>query len=157
MLWYVEQSVPEPGCQATGNAKCPTVTALMPQVYLPENFSALSAGGQIVASNDLSLNFGSNATGGSVLNTGSITSGGTLTVNTGTLTNRANELDVADSVKSGMIVAFKTRVRRTVLPFHPPSRGSGQDHRRRILQSLGRRASMLPARAARSRMPLDRQ
>ncbi|WP_449412391.1 two-partner secretion domain-containing protein [Pandoraea soli] len=96
MLWYVEQSVPEPGCQATGNAKCPTVTALMPQVYLPENFSALSAGGQIVASNDLSLNFGSSATGGSILNTGSITSGGTLTVNTGTLTNRANVVDVGE-------------------------------------------------------------
>ncbi|WP_338298644.1 DUF637 domain-containing protein [Pandoraea sputorum] len=96
MLWYVEQTVPEPGCAATGNAKCPTVTALMPQVYLPENFTALSAGGQILASNDLSLNFGSTATGGSILNTGSITSGGTLTVNTGTLTNRANVVDVGE-------------------------------------------------------------
>ncbi|VVE57239.1 tRNA nuclease CdiA-2 [Pandoraea aquatica] len=96
MLWYVEQTVPEPGCSATGNAKCPTVTALMPQVYLPENFTALSAGGQILASNDLSLNFGSTATGGSILNTGSITSGGTLTVNTGTLTNRANVVDVGE-------------------------------------------------------------
>ncbi|AJC15126.1 hypothetical protein NA29_02015 [Pandoraea sputorum] len=56
MLWYVEQTVPEPGCAATGNAKCPTVTALMPQVYRPENFTALSAGGQILASNDPSLN-----------------------------------------------------------------------------------------------------
>ncbi|MFJ2994832.1 colicin E5-related ribonuclease [Pandoraea sp. NPDC087047] len=96
MLWYVEQTVPEPGCQATGNAKCPTVMALMPQVYLPENFTALSADGQILASNDLSLNFGGSATGGSVLNTGSITSGGTLTVNTGTLTNRANVVDVGE-------------------------------------------------------------
>ncbi|MFK0379915.1 DUF637 domain-containing protein [Pandoraea sp. NPDC090278] len=96
MLWYVEQTVPEPGCAATGNAKCPTVTALMPQVYLPENFTALSAGGQILASNDLSLNFGSTATGGSILNTGSITSGGTLTVNTGTLKNRANVVDVGE-------------------------------------------------------------
>ncbi|VVE57258.1 tRNA nuclease CdiA-2 [Pandoraea aquatica] len=61
MLWYVEQTVPEPGCTATGNAKCPTVTALMPQVYLSENFTALSAGGQILASNDLSLSFGSTA------------------------------------------------------------------------------------------------
>ncbi|AJP58941.2 hypothetical protein UC34_22365 [Pandoraea vervacti] len=79
MLWYVEQTVPELGCAATGNAKCPTVTALIPQVYLPENFSALLAGGQILASNDLSLNFGSTATGRSILNTGSIASGGTLT------------------------------------------------------------------------------
>ncbi|VVD67547.1 tRNA nuclease CdiA-2 [Pandoraea iniqua] len=42
------------------------------------------------------MNFGSSATGGSVLNTGSITSGGTLTVNTGTLTNRANVVDVGE-------------------------------------------------------------
>ncbi|ANI21792.1 hypothetical protein AB870_09185 [Pandoraea faecigallinarum] len=96
MLWYVEQTVPQPGCAATGNAKCPTVTALMPQVYLPENFTALSAGGQILASNELSLNFGSTATGGSIVNTGAITSGGTLTVTTGTLTNRANVVDVGE-------------------------------------------------------------
>ena len=45
MLWYVEQTVPEPGCSATGTLTCPTVTALMPQVYLPANTSALSADG----------------------------------------------------------------------------------------------------------------
>ena len=41
----VEQTVPEPGCSATGTLTCPTVTALMPQVYLPANTSALSADG----------------------------------------------------------------------------------------------------------------
>ncbi|VVE72778.1 tRNA nuclease CdiA-2 [Pandoraea captiosa] len=65
--------------------KYPTVTAPMPQACLPENVTALSADGQIQANNDLSLNFGSTATGGSILNTGSITSGGTLRVNSGTL------------------------------------------------------------------------
>ncbi|WP_442953511.1 hypothetical protein [Paraburkholderia sp. SOS3] len=45
MLWYVEQTVPDPDCKATGNATCPTITALMPQVYLPSDTSAMSAGG----------------------------------------------------------------------------------------------------------------
>ncbi|MFX6759609.1 hypothetical protein ABTH30_22195, partial [Acinetobacter baumannii] len=35
MLWYVEQTVPDPSCTATGTASCPTITALMPQIYLP--------------------------------------------------------------------------------------------------------------------------
>ncbi len=86
MLWYVEQTVPEPGCAATGTLACPTVTALMPQVYLPANTSALSADGNIVASDSIKLNFGDKDNGGSVLNTGTIASGGSLTVNTGTLT-----------------------------------------------------------------------
>ncbi len=94
MLWYVEQTVPEPGCTAAGTATCPTVTALMPQVYLPANTSALSADGNIVASDSIKLNFGSKDTGGSVLNTGTITSDGSLAVNTGTLTNQANQVDV---------------------------------------------------------------
>ncbi|WP_081771952.1 two-partner secretion domain-containing protein [Paraburkholderia nodosa] len=104
MLWYVEQTVPDPSCQATGYATCPTITALMPQVYLPENWNALSAGGNIEATKSLTLDFGSAATGGSITNTGSITSGGTLTVNTGTLTNQANQVNVGqiwNSVKGG--------------------------------------------------------
>ncbi|MGN6317219.1 DUF637 domain-containing protein [Trinickia sp.] len=104
MLWYVEQTVPQPGCTSTGTYSCPTVTALMPQVYLPANTSALSADGNIVASDSLALNFGSKATGGSILNTGTITSGGSLTVNTGTLTNQQNQVDVGQiwsKVKGG--------------------------------------------------------
>ncbi len=104
MLWYVEQTVPEPGCTATGTAQCPTVTALMPQVYLPANTSALSADGNIVASDSLALNFGSAATGGSILNTGTIASSGSLTVNTGTLTNQQNQVNVGQiwtNVKGG--------------------------------------------------------
>jgi filamentous hemagglutinin len=96
MLWYVEQTVPDPDCTATGTATCPTITALMPQVYLPQNASALSAGGNIEASSSLTLNFGNAANGGSITNTGAITSGGTLTVNTGTLTNEANQVNVGN-------------------------------------------------------------
>lgn len=113
MLWYVEQTVPDPDCTATGTATCPTITALMPQVYLPANYSALSAGGNIEASNDLTLDFGSAATGGSVTNTGTITSGGTLTVDTGTLINEANQVNVGqiwNSVKGGYTDTTGTEV-----------------------------------------------
>jgi filamentous hemagglutinin len=94
MLWYVEQTVPDPSCSATGVAACPTITALMPQVYLPSDTSAMSAGGNITGT-DVTLNFGKDS-GGSVLNTGSITASDTLTVNTGTLTNQANQVNVGE-------------------------------------------------------------
>ncbi|MDQ7976708.1 DUF637 domain-containing protein [Paraburkholderia sp. SARCC-3016] len=92
MLWYVEQTVPDPDCKATGNATCPTITALMPQVYLPSDTSAMSAGGNISGA-DVTLNFNQDGNG-SILNTGSITASDTLTVNTQTLTNQANQVDV---------------------------------------------------------------
>lgn len=92
MLWYVEQTVPDPTCQSTGVVTCPTITALMPQVYLPQNTSALSAGGNIVGQN-VTLNFNQDSSG-SVLNTGNITASSTLTVNTNTLTNQANQVNV---------------------------------------------------------------
>ncbi|CAN7282247.1 filamentous hemagglutinin N-terminal domain-containing protein [Paraburkholderia hospita] len=92
MLWYVEQSVPDPGCVSTGPVTCPTVTALMPQVYLPQNWSAMSADGTITGK-DVTLNFNQDGNG-SILNTGDITASNTLTVNTGTLTNQANQVNV---------------------------------------------------------------
>ncbi|MEM5344266.1 filamentous hemagglutinin N-terminal domain-containing protein [Paraburkholderia azotifigens] len=92
MLWYVQQSVPDPSCVSTGPVTCPTVTALMPQVYLPQNWSAMSADGTITGK-DVTLNFNKDGNG-SILNTGDITASNTLTVNTGTLTNRANQVDV---------------------------------------------------------------
>ena len=104
MLWYVEQTVPDPSCHATGTASCPTITALMPQVYLPSTTSALSAGGNIIGQ-DVTLNFEGNGQG-SVLNTGSISASNTLTVNTPTLTNQANQVNVGQiwsSVKGGYI------------------------------------------------------
>ena len=90
MLWYVEETVPQPGCTATGNASCPTVTALMPQVYLPQNYAVVQHDGTITGQ-DVSLT----ATGGgSILNTGSITATDTLTVNGGTLTNQQRSTDI---------------------------------------------------------------
>ncbi|WP_249190421.1 MULTISPECIES: filamentous hemagglutinin N-terminal domain-containing protein [unclassified Burkholderia] len=94
MLWYVEQTVPDPSCHATGAATCPTITALMPQVYLPQDTQALSAGGNI-SGHDVTLKFNQDGNG-SILNTGSITASGTLSVDTHTLTNQANQVDVGE-------------------------------------------------------------
>ena len=90
MLWYVEETVPEPGCTATGNATCPTVTALMPQVYLPQNYAAVQYDGTISGQN-VTL---SASNGGTITNTGSISATGTLTVNAGTLTNEQRSTDI---------------------------------------------------------------
>ncbi|WP_419762447.1 DUF637 domain-containing protein [Burkholderia contaminans] len=94
MLWYVEQTVPDPTCHATGTATCPTITALMPQVYLSPNTTAMSAGGNI-AGTDVALKFNQDGNG-SILNTGSITASGTLSVDTHTLTNQANQVNVGE-------------------------------------------------------------
>ncbi|WDD94484.1 polymorphic toxin type 24 domain-containing protein [Burkholderia sp. FERM BP-3421] len=94
MLWYVEQTFPDPTCTATGTGVCPTITALMPQVYLPKDITAMSAGGNI-SGHDVTLKFNQDGQG-SILNTGSITAGGTLSVDTRTLTNRANEVNVGE-------------------------------------------------------------
>ncbi|VWD30824.1 two-partner secretion domain-containing protein [Burkholderia contaminans] len=94
MLWYVEQTVPDPTCHATGTATCPTITALMPQVYLSPNTTAMSAGGNI-AGTDVALKFNQDGNG-SILNTGSIMASGTLSVDTHTLTNQANQVNVGE-------------------------------------------------------------
>lgn len=89
MLWYVEQTVPQPGCTATGNASCLTVQALMPQVLLPQNWASVSADGEISGTN-VALNYAN-----SILNTGTV-SAQNLTVNTGTLTNEQRSTNVGD-------------------------------------------------------------
>ncbi|WP_232441812.1 filamentous hemagglutinin N-terminal domain-containing protein [Burkholderia ubonensis] len=94
MLWYVEQTVPDPTCHATGAATCPTITALMPQVYLPQDTHAMSAGGNITG-RDVTLKFNQDGNG-SILNTGSITASGTLSVDTHTVTNQANQVNVGE-------------------------------------------------------------
>lgn len=90
MLWYVEETVPEPGCTATGVASCPTVTALMPQVYLPQNYAVVQHDGTITGQ-DVSL-VATNK--GSITNTGSITASGTLSIDAGTVTNQQRSADV---------------------------------------------------------------
>jgi filamentous hemagglutinin len=111
MLWYVEQTVPDPSCTVTGTATCPTITALMPQVYLPSDTSAMSAGGNI-SGQDVTLNFGKGS-GGSIQNTGSITASDTLTVNADALTNQANQVDIGQiwsKVKGGYVEETGTTV-----------------------------------------------
>ncbi|MCA7986914.1 beta strand repeat-containing protein [Burkholderia vietnamiensis] len=90
MLWYVEETVPEPGCSATGVASCPTVTALMPQVYLPQNYAVVQHDGTITGQ-DVSL-VATNK--GSITNTGTITATGTLSIDAGTVTNQQRSADV---------------------------------------------------------------
>jgi filamentous hemagglutinin len=87
MLWYVQQTVPEPGCTATGNGACPTVQALMPEVLLPQNFASVSADGEITGT-DVALNYTN-----SVLNTGSV-SGQNLSVDTASLTNEERSTNI---------------------------------------------------------------
>ncbi|MCD9120536.1 filamentous hemagglutinin N-terminal domain-containing protein [Cupriavidus sp. UGS-1] len=111
MLWYVEQTVPDPSCTATGTATCPTITALMPQIYLPADMQAMSAGGNISGHN-VTLNFNQDGNG-SILNTGSIAAGGKLTVNTQSLTNQANVVDIGEiwsNVPRGYLKVTGTQV-----------------------------------------------
>ncbi|WP_244143006.1 filamentous hemagglutinin N-terminal domain-containing protein [Burkholderia stagnalis] len=111
MLWYVEQTVPDPTCHATGAATCPTITALMPQVYLPQDTHAMSAGGNITG-RDVTLKFNQDGNG-SILNTGNITASGTLSVDTHTLTNQANQVNVGEiwqKVEGGYLKTTGTTV-----------------------------------------------
>ncbi|ARU25863.1 hypothetical protein RSSE_p1684 (plasmid) [Ralstonia solanacearum] len=88
MLWYVTQQVPDPNCLS---GACPMVSALVPQVYLPQGYSGIEPGGSIVASKSLELLADS-----PISNTGTLGSYGTLTSNT-TIINeqRAAEMTAA--------------------------------------------------------------
>ena len=109
MLWYTEETVPEPGCTATGNGACPTVQALMPEVLLPQNYAEVNADGTISGTN-VSLNYSD-----SILNTGSVSASGTLTVNTGTLTNEERSTNVGtiyDQLNGGVLETTGTVVQQ---------------------------------------------
>jgi hypothetical protein len=84
----------------------------MPQVYLPQNWSAMSADGTITGK-DVTLNFNQDGNG-SILNTGDITASNTLTVNTGTLTNRN-----ADQKSLSMPNCEGVNSRTGMYPFAP--------------------------------------
>ncbi|AGH87515.1 hypothetical protein F504_5010 (plasmid) [Ralstonia pseudosolanacearum FQY_4] len=88
MLWYVTQQVPAPNCMS---GACPMVSALVPQVYLPQGYSGIEPGGSIVASKSLELLADS-----PIRSTGTLGSYGTLTSNT-TIINeqRAAEMTAA--------------------------------------------------------------
>ncbi|MDD7792188.1 DUF637 domain-containing protein, partial [Ralstonia pseudosolanacearum] len=88
MLWYVTQQVPDPNCLS---GACPMVSALVPQVYLPQGYSGIEPGGSIVASKSLEL-----LADNPIRNTGTLGSYGTLKTNT-TIVNeqRAAEMTAA--------------------------------------------------------------
>ncbi|WP_415927166.1 filamentous hemagglutinin N-terminal domain-containing protein [Burkholderia theae] len=108
MLWYVQETVPEPGCTATGNGACPTVQALMPEVLLPQNYATVNADGEITGTN-VALNYAN-----SILNTGSI-SAQNLTVNTASLTNEQRSTNIGtiyNNVDGGVAVTTGTVVQQ---------------------------------------------
>ncbi|AKZ65475.1 hypothetical protein F506_17865 [Herbaspirillum hiltneri N3] len=89
MLWYTEQTVPDPSCSFTSTV-CGTVSALMPQIYLPQNYAGSTSGG-VISGNDVKLTFKD-----SITNTG-IIQATNLDVKTATLTNEQRSVDIGTS------------------------------------------------------------
>ncbi|MBV8156466.1 MAG: hypothetical protein JO278_02350, partial [Dyella sp.] len=98
MLWYVEQAVPDPRCTLSSTV-CPSVNALVPQVYLPEGYAqALSVptGGTISGENiKLTID-------GQLRNTGQVIASDTLTV-------KAGSIDLSPNVVSIGTNAYKAQ------------------------------------------------
>ena len=90
MLWYVEQAVPDPRCTVSSTA-CPSVRALVPQVYLPEGYAqavAVPTGGTIRGENvKLEID-------GQLRNTGQVIASDTLQVKAGSLDLSPNVADI---------------------------------------------------------------
>ncbi|QET06743.1 hypothetical protein FOB72_28180 [Cupriavidus pauculus] len=98
MLWYVEQAVPDPRCTAASSV-CPSVNALVPQVYLPEGYAqalSLPTGGTISGDN-IRI-----AVDGQLRNSGQIVASDTLTV-------RAESIDLSPNVVSIGTNAYKAQ------------------------------------------------
>ncbi|MGT2456173.1 DUF637 domain-containing protein [Cupriavidus basilensis] len=110
MLWYVQQAVPDPTCNTVASTACPTVNALVPQVYLPEGYAqALTkpTGGTIAGEN-VNLDIA-----GQLRNSGVITAGDTLNVKAGSIDAAPNVVDIGTSayqVKGGWNVITGTVV-----------------------------------------------
>ncbi|OJA61586.1 hypothetical protein BGV68_04550 [Burkholderia ubonensis] len=96
MLWYVEQAVPQPGCTATGGAVCPTVEALMPQVYLPQGYASIGTEG-VISGHDVTLAFHDASRIDDITNTGSITATGTLSTPGARITNLERSVDIGSN------------------------------------------------------------
>ncbi|WP_454725791.1 MULTISPECIES: two-partner secretion domain-containing protein [Cupriavidus] len=94
MLWYVQQAVPDPSCNSLASTACPTVNALVPQVYLPEGYAqALTkpTGGSIAGDN-IKLDIE-----GQLRNTGTVTATDTLQVKAGSIEIGPNVVDIGTS------------------------------------------------------------
>jgi filamentous hemagglutinin len=86
MLWYIEQSVPDPSCSRSATL-CPNINALVPQVILPQNYAGTTAGG-VISGNNVNLTFAD-----SITNTG-IIQATTLAATTNSLTNEQRSIDI---------------------------------------------------------------
>lgn len=99
LLWYVQQAVPDPNCNTVASTACPTVNALVPQVYLPEGYAqALTKPtGGTIAGDNVSLDIA-----GQLRNSGAITAADTLNVKAGSIDAGPNVVDIGSS-------AYKTQ------------------------------------------------
>lgn len=110
ILWYVEQTVPDPSCNTASSRVCPGVTALVPQVYLPEGYAQADAkwtGGNVVGQN-VNLDFT-----GQVRNTGVIAASDTLSVKAASLDLAPNVVDIGKAdyaMKGGWLEVTGTQV-----------------------------------------------
>ncbi|MFJ4291923.1 DUF637 domain-containing protein [Cupriavidus sp. NPDC089707] len=94
MLWYVQQAVPDPSCNTVASTACPSVNALVPQVYLPEGYAqALTkpTGGTITGEN-ISLDIA-----GQLRNSGVVSAADTLNVKAGSIDAAPNVVDIGTS------------------------------------------------------------
>ena len=89
MLWYTEQSVPDPACSFQSTT-CGSINALMPQVYLPAGYASNTTGG-VISGSDVKLTFSQ-----SITNTG-IIEATNLAVKTASLTNEQRSVDIGVS------------------------------------------------------------
>ncbi|MGO4330124.1 beta strand repeat-containing protein [Cupriavidus sp. M-11] len=94
LLWYVQQAVPDPNCNTVASTACPTVNALVPQVYLPEGYAqALTKPtGGMIAGQEVTLDIA-----GQLRNSGVITAGDTLNVKAGSIDAAPNVVDIGTS------------------------------------------------------------
>ncbi|WP_296228762.1 hemagglutinin [Ralstonia sp. UBA689] len=94
MLWYVTQQVPDPNCNTVASTSCPTVSALVPQLYLPQGYadSITQPAGGVIAGQNVNLNVD-----GTLRNSGDVMAGDTLNVKAGSIDAAPNVVDIGTS------------------------------------------------------------
>ncbi|ULX52735.1 hemagglutinin [Cupriavidus taiwanensis] len=94
LLWYVQQQVPDPSCNAVASMVCPNVLALVPQVYLPDGYAQrlTKPTGGTIAGENVGLDFA-----GQIRNSGQVMAGDTLKVKAGSIDNAPNVVDIGTS------------------------------------------------------------
>ncbi len=110
MLWYVQQTVPDPSCNTVASTACPTVTALVPQLYLPQGYAneITQPAGGVIAGQNVNLNLD-----GTLRNSGYVMAGDTLNVKAGSIDAAPNVVDIGTSaykVDGGWLQVTGTQV-----------------------------------------------